>query len=141
LGGPAYGGPPPPPLFLLSESSRHSTHGANHHQQPPSAWQVSFGLENSSLPPSGEVAKCFVLSGIIDRAPNNSVECHQVNYDADRCSPQPPYQISQRIDSRVNLAITLDFNSFSFPGRNCHGQNVFEWLLVPLCFSLNRVRC
>jgi hypothetical protein len=54
-----------PPLFLLSNSSWLGTHGTKHHQQPPSTCQVNFDLENSNLPPLGEVAKCSILCGII----------------------------------------------------------------------------
>jgi hypothetical protein len=44
--GPTHDGP----LFLLSKSIRCGTHGTKPRQEPPSAWQVSFGFENSNLP-------------------------------------------------------------------------------------------
>jgi hypothetical protein len=58
LSGPTHGGP----LFLLFESILRGTHGTKPYHQPPSAWQRSFSLENSSLPTLGEVVECFVLS-------------------------------------------------------------------------------
>jgi hypothetical protein len=51
-----------------------------------SAWQASFGLKNANLPLSGEVAECSVLTEIIGRVLDNLAECHQVNYDGDRCT-------------------------------------------------------
>jgi hypothetical protein len=64
------------PLFLLSESSWHGTHGTKPRQQSPSASQMSLGLENSSLPPSGEIAECSILFEITNQVPDNLVECH-----------------------------------------------------------------
>jgi hypothetical protein len=43
LSGSTHGRPP----ILLFESSRSGTHGTKPHHQPPSAWQVSFGLEKN----------------------------------------------------------------------------------------------
>jgi hypothetical protein len=72
--GPTHGDP----LFVLSKSIWRGTHGTKPHQQPLSAWQRSFGLENSSISPSSEVVECFVLSQTISRVSENSNECHQV---------------------------------------------------------------
>jgi hypothetical protein len=77
---------------------------------------VSFSLKNSSLHSSGEIAECSVLSEITGRVLENSAECHQINYDVDRCTeyvyPRLLYQISQRLNSGVNIAITPYFNFF-----------------------------
>jgi hypothetical protein len=39
------------------------------------------------------------------------------------CSPRLTYQVSQRFDSGVNLAITPDFNSFSYSDLKFCGHN------------------
>jgi hypothetical protein len=56
--GPTHGRPP---LFLSVESRRLGTHGTKPHQQPPSASQVSFGLDYPHLP---DLAK--LLSALFD---------------------------------------------------------------------------
>jgi hypothetical protein len=66
--GPTHGRAPIP----FFKSNRYNTHGTKPHHQPPSAWQVSLGLENSNLPPPCEVGECSILSRIIGRVPDNS---------------------------------------------------------------------
>jgi hypothetical protein len=74
LSGPTHGGPTIPSLRVhLAWYSWHQTSST-----ALSAWQRSFGLENLSLPPLGDVAKCSVLFGTIDRVCGNLDECHQV---------------------------------------------------------------
>jgi hypothetical protein len=62
--GPTHGGPS---YSFLSKSRWRGTYGTKPFQQPLSAWQASFDLEESSLPPLGEVAECYVLFEIIGR--------------------------------------------------------------------------
>jgi hypothetical protein len=45
-----------------------------------------------------------------------------------RCSPELPYQISIKIDSRVNLAITPDFNSYFFLNPDYYDRTNMEMM-------------
>jgi hypothetical protein len=58
------------PSVLLPESGQTGIHGTKPHQQCMSAWKVTIHLGNSSLPCSGEIAKCSMLFRIINQVPS-----------------------------------------------------------------------
>jgi hypothetical protein len=52
-----------------------------------------------------------------------------------RCSPRLPYQIFERPNSEVNLAIILDFDSFLFLTQITVARIFLNCSLIPFAFS------
>jgi hypothetical protein len=95
---------------------------------------VNLGLENPNLPCLVELLSALFCLEYLAECLAMLVECYLVDLmrigAPIRCSPQLPYQISQRIDLGVYLVITLDFNSYSDP--EFHGPN---FLLINVFLS------